>query len=459
MSTGPSSPPSPTPSPDVPLVASVEMGYGHLRPAHALATELGCEVVRADRPPLADEDDLRLWTASRRFYEAASRLSQLPLAGPLLKPVLEAVTAIPHLHPRRDLSHATPAVRMQQRLIRKGMGAGLVEQLQDSGTPLLTTYFNTAILADRAGIPGVFCVATDSDLARIWVAGDPKASRVRYLVPSRRAIRRLIAYGVDEERIKYTGYPLPGELLGGRDLTALKRNLAARLERIDPAGTFRDHARDEIRSFLGDLPGAPPTPPRIVFAVGGAGAQTEVAHALLRSLAPALAEDRLRLTLAAGIRPEVAERFESWIRELGLEDLRRDPEADPRSDPRGSEIEDLRLEILLEPTVEDYFVRFNRRLADTDLLWTKPSELTFFAALGLPLVLTPPVGVQERYNRRWVMEHGAALRQRDPRFAAEWLDEWLQDGALAGAAWNGFLQLPKFGLYHILEAVECWRGC
>ena len=27
------------------------------------------------------------------------------------------------------------------------------------------------------------------------------------------------------------------------------------------------------------------------------------------------------------------------------------------------------------------------------------------------------------------------------------------DGTLAGAAWSGFMRLPKFGLYRILEAV------
>lgn len=429
----------------MPLVASVEMGYGHLRPAHALATELALEIVRADRPPLADADDVRLWRTSRRFYERASRFSQLPWVGPLLRPLLDAVTAIPHLHPRRDLSSPTLSVRMQDRLIGRGLGRGLIERLRETDAPLLTTYFLTAILADRAGCPDVYCVVTDSDIARIWVAKDPAASRVRYFVPSRRALRRLTAYGVPEDHIEYTGFPLPGELLGGRDLVALKRNLAARLERIDPAGTFRGHARDEIRHFLGELPGAPPAPPRVTFAVGGAGAQAGLARPLLRSLAPALAEDRLRLTLVAGIRSEVAEHFREWIREADLESLAgEDPEA--------------RLEILLEPSLEDYFMRFNRRLADTDLLWTKPGELTFFAALGLPLVLSHPVGVQERYNRRWALEHGAALRQRDPRFAAEWLEEWLQDGALAGAAWNGFLQLPKFGLYHILETVKGSAG-
>jgi len=37
-----------------------------------------------------------------------------------------------------------------------------------------------------------------------------------------------------------------------------------------------------------------------------------------------------------------------------------------------------------------------------------PSEMTFFAALGLPLILAPAVGVHERYNARWATEAGAA---------------------------------------------------
>ncbi len=87
------------------------------------------------------------------------------------------------------------------------------------------------------------------------------------------------------------------------------------------------------------------------------------------------------------------------------------------------------------------------------MLWSKPSELTFFAALGLPLVFSRPIGEHESYNRRWAIEAGAGLRQRDTAFAAEWLEDWLLDGTLAGAAWNGFLRLPSRGLYHILDEV------
>jgi len=147
--------------------------------------------------------------------------------------------------------------------------------------------------------------------------------------------------------------------------------------------------------------------------------------------------ERLRLCLAAGVRADVAERFAHWVRESGLEARL----------GRG-------VEIFLAPSLEEYFPRFNALLARTDILWTKPSEMTFFAALGLPLVLSPPVGVHESYNRRWAIENGPGLRQRDPFYASYWLREWLNEGTLAAAAWYGFLRLPKFGLYQILERLR-----
>lgn len=435
-----------------PLVVAVEMGYGHLRPAHALAEALGAEVLRADRPPLARPEEARLWEASRRFYELTSQASQLPLIGRVLRPLLDMVTAIPHLHPQRDLSAPDLGVRLQERLARRGLGRGLVERLEATGAPLLTTYFNTAIVVDRAwrnrpDAPPLYCVATDSDLARAWAPLVPAETRIHYLVPGHRAARRLAAYGVPRDRIEVTGFPLPDELLGGRDLSALRRNLAARLVRLDPRRAFRTAARDEIRQFLGPLPDEEEgRPPLVTYAVGGAGAQTAIGRALLSSLAPRLHAGRIRLALVAGVRPEVAQRFRSWIAEAGLLEGPAEP-GEPGT-----------VEVLLEPTIEAYFRRFHRLLAATDVLWTKPSELIFFAALGLPLVLTPPVGVQEYYNRRWAREHGAGLKQRNLHHAADWLDELLDDGTLANTAWSGFLRLPKFGLYHVLERVAPERG-
>jgi UDP-N-acetylglucosamine:LPS N-acetylglucosamine transferase len=421
-----------------PLVTAVEMGYGHLRAARALAAAIGDEVLLADRPPLVAADEERLWRISRRFYEITSRASQLPWVGSLFGPLLESVTAIPHLHPQRDLSAPSFQARSLDRLVRKGLCRGLVERVRATGRPLVSTFFTPALAADRSTDLPVYCVVTDVDVSRAWVPLEPRRTRIVYLTPTRRAVHRLAAYGVPEAQIEFTGFPLPDELLGGPELPALEQNLAARLARLDRKGIFREQTRREIRHFLPQAPGTGDLlPPLLTFTVGGAGAQAGIARPLLRALAPLLDEGRLRLCLVAGVRREIAVQFERWAGEAGC----------------GRHLGGA-LTVLFAESLADYFPRFNALLADTDVLWTKPSEMTFYGALGLPLILAPPVGVHEHYNRRWAIENGVGLKQRDPRHAGYWLREWLNEGTLAAAAWSGFVRLPKFGLYQILDRLR-----
>jgi hypothetical protein len=420
-----------------PLVLSVDMGYGHLRAAYPLAAALGTEVLYADQPPLADAEEQREWVRTRRFYETTTRLSQLPVVGAPLRLLLDTVTHIPHLHPSRDLSAPTAGVRGLDRLVRNGLGRGLAKLLQETGAPLLTTFYAPAIAADRLGCKSIYCVVTDTDINRVWAPLEPRTSAVHYFVPSRRAGRRLLAYGVRKSHITFTGFPLPHELVGGTALTALRRNLAARLVRLDPEAALRETHGSELGHFLGPLPDAErDLPPHLVFAVGGTGTQAGLAHSFLPSLRPLIERGALRLTLVAGVRPEVAAVFRDALSKSGLL-------------PALGE----GVEILEAANHAAYFSAFGLLMAQTDLLWTKPSELTFYAALGIPLICAPPVGIHESYNRRWAIEHGAGLRQRDPRWAADWIGEWLSDGTLAAAAWSGFARMPKFGLYRILETL------
>lgn len=420
-----------------PLVVAADMGYGHLRAATPLAEAFGTAVSQVDRAPIVAPGEERLWRRVRAGYEAVSRLSQIPLVGAPLRLLLDGLTDIPHLHPYRDLSAPTRGVLTLERLARRSLGQGMMARLAEDRVPLLTTFYSPAIVADRAGYDRIFCVVTDTDLNRIWAPVRPEQTRIRYLVPTRRAARRLQAYGVPESNITFTGFPLPHELVGGKDLPVLKRNLAARLVRLDPTGELRRELPEELAHFLGPLPEAEQgQPPLVTFAVGGAGAQAAMARQFLPGFRRPIEEGRLRLALVAGVRPEVEARFLEALREAGLEGR------------LGHGVE-----LLRAPSFDEYYRRFNALLARTDVLWTKPSELTFYAALGLPIVCAPPVGVHERYNRRWLRESGAGLRQRDPRVAADWLTDWLGDGLLASSAWAGYMRLPKFGLYRIVEAV------
>ena len=54
-----------TPEDDLkPLVVAVDMGYGHRRPAAALAEALGVRVHSADRPPLTEASKEDVWRRS-----------------------------------------------------------------------------------------------------------------------------------------------------------------------------------------------------------------------------------------------------------------------------------------------------------------------------------------------------------------------------------------------------------
>jgi hypothetical protein len=423
------------------LLAAIDMGYGHLRAAHALGSALELPVRSADEPALAGPAERKLWARVRRFYEFVSRTSQVPVLGRPFDFALGAITSIPGLYPLRDQSAPTMAVRYLERNARNGLGRGMIEHLQATGQALLTTFYAPAVVADLAGCERIFCVVTDTDVNRIWAPPDGPRTRIRFLCPGQRAVRRLRSYGVPASHITYTGFPLPPELMGGRELPVLKRNLAARLARLDPHGAFRDAYGDEVDHFLGvtERP-ASSLPPLITFAVGGAGAQAGLARRFLPGFRRPVAEGKLRLALVAGVRAEVAVLFSKAIEEAGLSNY---------LEPEGRGIQ-----VLLAPDMTSYFQRFNALLAETDVLWTKPSELTFFAALGLPLLFAPPVGTHESYNLRWAREAGAGLKQRDPTTVAERLVDLVDDGTLAGAAWSGYMRLPKFGTYKIADLVR-----
>jgi hypothetical protein len=421
-----------------PLVASVTMGYGHLRAAHAIADALDVDVMSVDRPPLADAGEVSLWGWVRRAHEALSR--PIPFLGAVDKPtrgLMNLLTEIPPLHEPRSHERPSWSVQLLDRLIRRGLGRGMVEQLRHSGAPLLTTFYAPAIIADRAGIDRVHCVVTDADCNRVWAPLDAARSRIQYLAPSRRVVRRLRSFGVPERNISLTGFPLPETLTRSTDTTSAEARLAKRLVRLDPSGVFRRLHGDELalmfpkEALRGD--GGPIV---MMFAVGGAGAQAGLVSQFLPSLRPRIQAGSLHLQLVAGTRPDVKQSFIEAIKRCKLE----------RN--VGNEIQ-----LVFNESFEGYFRDFNHAFMRTDVLWTKPSELSFYPALGVPCILSPAVGAHERYNRRWLRERGIGFKQRRPDLTLGWFEELLEDGDLAAAAWAGFMRLPKHGTELIIQQV------
>jgi hypothetical protein len=269
-------------------------------------------------------------------------------------------------------------------------------------------------------------VVTDSDINRIWVAEKPAQSRITYFAPTPRAEKRLRLYGVPEDRVFLTGFPLPDE-----NVSSVRDDLARRIGVLDSRGVFRAKYRQLLASELGPIP-APDRPLTIVFAVGGAGAQSEIAREILLSLRPALLDGSVRIHLVAGTRLEVNGFFLETIRDLAL------------SEQLGKSVH-----VLTSLSKTDYFATFNQVIREADVLWTKPSELSFYCALGLPVVMTPPIGSHEACNSDWLIKNGAGLTQEEPSAVADWIFDWRDRGLLALAAFHGFYHAPRHGTENI----------
>ena len=424
-------------------VISVNMGYGHERAAYALRDIAYDQVITANNYQGIPPADRELWNESRSFYEKISRMSVVPFVGRYLFEFYDRFQEIRPFYPRRDLSAPNVQVRELTYIIkRKKLAKHLIDKLRGKPLPLVTTFFLSAFAAEIFEYPGeIYCVICDADISRTWVPLDPKRSPIKYFAPNGRVVERLKLYGVPAENIYLTGFPLPKELIGGERGSVVKTNLIRRLNNLDPMGIFRGKYDRTLHQYLGrhwhphsKIPRRNSGRPALTltFSIGGAGSQRELGEEVLTSLRSHLVEGRLRLNLVAGTHREIRKSYLKLIRSLNL------GQAMGRN-----------LNVVYYETREDYFKGFSKLLSQTDILWTKPSELSFYAGLGLPIIMAPPIGSQEEFNALWLRTVGGGIPQNDPRHTAEWLFDWWQSGGLARMAWSGFVEAPTHGTYRI----------
>jgi hypothetical protein len=417
-------------------VVTVDMGLGHQRATYPFTSIAEGGILTVGEKSGCDPEEQKIWRRMRGTYEFISRARTVPIIGPPLFNVLDWLQSIPPFYPIRDRSTSTAQVRLLTRMIGRGLCRGLVQTLQSLPLPLLTSYLVPAIAADQAGYGRIYCIICDAEFSRAWVPENPRRSRIHYLAPCGRAVMRLKSYGVPDERIFLTGFPIPFEVLGDANLSFLRHDAAQRLFYLDPKERFWPlHGRNVVH-FLGkkNCVFQRARVLTITFAVGGAGAQAEIGIQIARSLRGRLARGEVQLNLVAGVRPEVRDQFESLKRDL----LPDSPN----------------LRVVFGSTREEYFRRFSETIRETDVLWTKPSELSFFCGLGIPVIVAPPIGAQEVYNRHWLLEVQAGIPQEDPQYTDQWLFDLLAEGRLAESAWDGFLTARKYGSYKILEVLE-----
>jgi hypothetical protein len=225
----------------------------------------------------------------------------------------------------------------------------------------------------------------------------PRKSNIKYFAPCTWARDRLKLYGVKPENIFLTGYPLPKTNIG-RNKEIVKEDLANRIINLDPQKKYRKMYEPLVNGALGELPRKSNHPLTIMFSIGGAGAQKEICVEAIHSLKNEIKNRKLRFIISIGTHTDLIRYFNENIKGLELDGW---------------------VHLLWGNTVQDYFENFNEALRQTDILWTKPSELSFYAGLGIPIIIAPTIGSQEDYNKRWLLHIGQD-RARKSKYTDQW---------------------------------------
>ncbi|MFH1711741.1 MAG: hypothetical protein ABH846_00695 [Patescibacteria group bacterium] len=433
------------PQSEIAYVVAVNMGYGHERPAHVLKSlAVNQEVVIANDYEGIPDLDRTLWESGRKWYERISRFKRVPLVGHLVFKAMDEIQEIAPFYPRRDLSRPSLQTRQLYYLIRqKHHMRHLIEKLAEKPKPILSTFMSPAFAAEEFGYPEeIYALCTDADVNRAWAPMNPKSSRIRYFAPNGRVVERLKLYGVKERNIELTGFPLPVEAIGGVEPQVVVEDLSRRICNLDPQGIFMSHSEKMLSAYLGPLTcdtisKTKPKSVRMAFAIGGAGAQREIGITIAHSLRREIRQGKIILDLIAGTRPEVASYFETELKKMSL----------------STALKKGYVNVLYAKDRPTYFDAFSGLMRKIDILWTKPSELSFYTGLGIPIIIAPTVGSQEDYNRQWLNQVGGGIDQLDPRYTNEWLFDWINSGALARLAWNGFIEAPTHGAYRISDVL------
>jgi len=421
-------------------VISVNMGYGHQRTAYPLRNLApDGKVINANSYQGIPERDKKIWETTRNSYEFISRFQRFPLVGKTAFLIYDQFQKILTFYPKRDLSKPNFVLKQIYSSLKKGWGRGFIEKLksQNEKLPIISTFFTPAFMAEFFNYPGeIFCVVCDADISRTWAPLNPKLSKIKYFASTERVVERLKLYGVKPENIFLTGYPLPKENIGTKKMEVLKEDLKYRILNLDSQKRYFAKYKILIEENLGKLPDKSDHPLTILFSVGGAGAQKEIGIKILKCLIWQIKQREIKIILSAGIKERVKEYFERELKKL-----------------KCNENNSRYIEIIFEKDIGGYFQKFNLALRKTDILWTKPSELSFYSALGIPIIIAPPIGSQEEFNKRWLLKSGFGLLQEDPAHAEQWLFDWLERGYLAEAAMEGFIEGEKLGTLNIQKII------
>ena len=287
-------------------VVTVLMGLGHLRAAYPLRDLTHEGVIIYGSRRTTPRPEYGIWRRLRRLYYASSKAGAIPVIGKTLLAAAAGRPAHPPVLPEDRPVQAEPGREIPQADDpeagalpeppgQAGRGARIRPSTRSTRRRSRWTCSSGRI---PTGSRDQYLLICDADFNRVWVPEDPETSRIRYLAPCTQVRRRLLAYGVPDDAILMTGFPLPKENIGSEaGLEILKADLFERLLRLDPAGKFFSYHERSVLGWLGRdaVPAAREAHFTVMFAIGGAGAQAEMVKKILASLADRIRAGEVRL--------------------------------------------------------------------------------------------------------------------------------------------------------------------
>lgn len=388
------------------IVTTALMGFGHLRAAHNIAGYSHAPLVRVDKEPYVRGRDKFVWTNTQRVHTYASRDAESK--NSLLYNWFENLMRLPDDHRPPPLTESKLVLLMKN----LGLGEKFFHSLGGEHPTLLHTFYLQAMISVYRRYPGKnFLLLCDTDFHRVWVPLNSGEQNLEYFVPAAGSADRLMSYGVPSDRIHITGFPLPVACTGTRDLSLLSANMEIRKKRLTRVSTV---------------------PLTVMFPFSGAGAYSHVLAELVKSLLDFIREGSVRLIVACGNNGHALQNAENLFLNYGLDE---------------SEF----AEIMFDPDIFRAFDSFNSALKSVDVIVTKPGELIFYAALGIPIVFLPPIGGHEAKNREYLFENKCAVDMPAVSDFPRWLMDSRRNETLLEMAEMGKSNLPKTGTFEIDE--------
>ncbi|MFO8021322.1 MAG: hypothetical protein R6U65_02560 [Perlabentimonas sp.] len=399
------------------LFISALMGLGHIRALRPLALRFNRNVLLLGQTKVSDSSDKKFWSKSLRIYEWFSNASQLPIIGRLLFWFLDIFLYIGPLKETTRGAKTSFSLFLLDYTIKRGI-CKEIDNLNNPFNILVTSFYAPVshMTRNRPQTP-VVCQVCDTDLSRAWVPSSPNIGNVHYISTCKRSSYRLREYGVEASKIHLLGFPLPDELVGGDSQEIAINNYNRRYAKLN---------NDSILNAR--------TPLKIAYPIGGAGVMVDNGIKAAIGLKSLVVEGKIELVFVPSPNNSSVNKLNKF------------------KDTHFADCPNL---IIANSTnLDGYFTLFNRILANTHILWTKPSELTFYSGLGIPIIMCPPLGAQERCNREWLLANEIGVDQLNPLKSKGWLVGMFYSGLLAQMARNGWECGRRTALYNVERLIE-----